>query len=139
MKYLVDASSVFVILRSLEEERALRLLSENCFLDLTKYEVGNALWKEHKLHHAIQQKEVEEFLDLFREVLSRTKILIVEPDDLSKVAGIATDEMTSFYDASYIIAAKNRNLTLVTEDTQLTKVASKHVRTMSSKQIISAS
>jgi predicted nucleic acid-binding protein len=139
MKYLVDASSVFVILRSLEEERALRLLSENCLLDLTKYEVGNALWKEHRLHRAIQQKEVEEFLDLFREVLSRTKILIVDPDDLSKVAGIAIDEMMSFYDASYIIAAKDRNLTLVSEDTQLTKVASKHVRTMSSKEIISAS
>ena len=85
------------------------------------------------------QKEVEEFLDLFREVLSRTKILMVDPDDLSKVAGIAIDEMMSFYDASYIIAAKDRDLTLVTEDTQLTKVASKHVRTMSSKEIISAS
>jgi len=135
MRYLVDASSVFLIIRSLEEEKALRLLSENCILDLTKYEVGNALWKEHRLHHTLKEKEVQEFLDLFSEVLSRTKILTVDPGDLSEVARFAIDEKTSFYDASYMMTARNRNLTLVTEDTQLRKVASKHVRAISSAEI----
>jgi len=135
MRYLVDASSVFLIIRSLEDEKALRLLSENCFLDLTKYEVGNALWKEHRLHRTLKEKEVQEFLDLFTQLLSRAKILTVDPRGLSEVARFAIDEKTSFYDASYIMTARNKDLTLVTEDTQLRKVASKHVRAISSAEV----
>lgn len=139
MKYLVDASSVFLAIKTFEEEEALRLLSENSILDLTKYEVGNALWKEHRLHNAIGEKEVQEFLDLLRNVLPRTKILTVGPKDLSEVSRIAITERTSFYDASYVMVARSQKLTLVTEDAQLTKIASKHVRTISGAKIRNAS
>jgi predicted nucleic acid-binding protein len=136
MKFLFDASSMVHVIKNYEEEKALRLLSDSCVLDLTKYEVGNALWKEHVLHKAIGGKEFTEFLDLLRTILLRTKALSVEAHDLSKVAEVAEKERITFYDASYVTVAKVRNLTLVTEDTRLAKAAFDHIKTASGKDLL---
>lgn len=135
MRFLFDASAVLQVIRGFEEEKALRMLGENCILDLTKYEVGNALWKEHVLHSAITEDEFHEFLDLLRSVVVRAKILAPDPENLSDVAGVAAKEKITFYDASYIAIAKIRKLTLITEDGRLAKVASKHAKVATSKDI----
>ena len=57
MKFLFDASSLFQVIKSVSEDGALRVLDENCILELTKYEVGNALWKEYVSHHTIGEDE----------------------------------------------------------------------------------
>jgi len=136
MKFLFDASSVVQVIKSYEEEKTLRLLSENCILDLTKYEVGNALWKEHMLRRAIEADELKELLDLLRTVILRTKAISVDAQDLPRVAEVAKNEGITFYDASYVIAAKVQNLTLVTEDANLAKAASKHTKAVHAKDII---
>jgi len=135
MKFLFDASSVLQLIRCSKEDKALRILAENCILDLTKYEIGNALWKEQMLHGAIGEEELSEFLDLLRSVVLRTKILTVDAERLSEVAGVAARERITFYDASYITVAKIHSLTLVSEDRELVKAASKHARTSSSTGI----
>ncbi len=136
MKFLFDASSLFQVIKSVSEDGALRALDENCILELTKYEVGNALWKEYVLHHTIGEDEFKEFLDLFQRVVLRTKVLVVGAEDLSDVAEVAAKEKITFYDASYIRIARTGNLTLVTEDEQLMKGASGYVRTATSKKVL---
>jgi predicted nucleic acid-binding protein len=134
MKYLLDASYVlWAIKSSSNEEDLLRLFSENCMLDLTKYEIGNGLWKEHTLHKSIQEDEFREFLSLLGRIVQRTQVLSVGAQDLPDVADIAVKEGITFYDASYIVVAKARNLILSTEDTRLEKVASKYTKTTSRK------
>jgi len=138
MRFLFDASSILQLIRGSKEEKALRMLTENCILDLTKYELGNALWKEHVLHRAIGEREFREFLDLLRSVIFRASILSVNGERLPDVAAVATREKITFYDASYITMAKIHNLTLVTEDKELAKAASKHTRTSSSIDVSSS-
>jgi predicted nucleic acid-binding protein len=135
MKFLLDASTVIQVIKGYEEEKTLRLLGENCILDLTRYEVGNALWKEHTLHRTIGAAEFREALELFRSITLRTKILSIGAHELVDAAEVAQKERMTFYDASYIVVAKTHDLTLVTEDTHLAKAASKHVKTASGKEI----
>lgn len=137
MKYLIDASAVVEIIKGLEEDKALRLLSENWILDLTKYEVGNAIWKERVLQKAIQEDEFQEFLNLFRSVLARTNALTVDEKTLLEVGQIASKEKITFYDASYVTIAEARNLTLVTEDAKLREVASKRLKTAATQEVFS--
>lgn len=129
MRFLLDASSMLQLIRSLEEDASLRVLSEGFVLDLGKYEVGNALWKEHILRHAITEGEFHEFLQLLTNVLLHTKILRVEAQNLSDVAKIAAKETITFYDASYIEVATDQKLTLITEDAKLAKAAAKYTKT----------
>jgi predicted nucleic acid-binding protein len=136
MKFLFDASSMIQVIKSCEEEKALRLLNENCILDLTKYEVGNALWKEHVLRRAIEADEFRELLDLLRTIILRTKVLSVDAQDLPDVAEVAEKERITFYDASYVVIAKVQNLTLATEDANLAKAASKHTKTVPAKDVL---
>jgi len=136
MKFLFDASSMVEVIKSCEEENTLRLLSDNCILDLTKYEVGNTLWKEHILNRAIEADEFRELLDLLRTIIPRTKVLSVDAQDLPDVAEVAEKERITFYDASYVTIAKAQNLTLVTEDTNLAKAASKHTKTVPAKDFL---
>jgi len=135
MRYLFDASSMFEVIKSCEEEESLRLLSENCILDLTKYEVGNAFWKEHVLHKTIGADEFKELLNLLRTIILRTKVLSVDAHKLPDVAQVAENERITFYDASYVTTAKLQNLTLVTEDAHLAKAASKYARTALAKDV----
>ena len=138
MKFLFDASSMLQLIKSFDEEKTLHMLGENCILDLTKYEVGNALWKELVLHQAIEEDDFREFLNLLRKVVIRTKMLAVEPQKLSDVGRVAAEERITFYDASYIIVAKIKNLTLITEDGKLARAASKHTKTAPSRDIPSS-
>ena len=131
MKFLLDASYVLEAIKCMDEGEALRLFGENCILDLTKYEVGNALWKEHTLHQSMEEEEFREFLSLFGRIIPQTQVLSVEGKDLPEVADLAAKERITFYDASYVIVAKSRDLPLVTMDAQLRKVASKYVKTTS--------
>ena len=137
MKLLFDASSLLEMIKSFDDEKTLRALRENCILDLTKYEVGNALWREHVLSQSIEKDEFQEFLDLLRIVVIRVKGLAAKPENLTDIALTAAEERITFYDASYITIAKTQDLTLITEDQQLAKVASKHAKTAGIKDIAS--
>jgi predicted nucleic acid-binding protein len=129
MRFLLDASSMLQLIKKLEEDMAVRTLSEGCVLDLGKYEVGNALWKEHILRHTITEDEFDEFFRLLASVITHTKIIRVEAQDLPGAAKIAAKEKITFYDASYVEAARGQDLVLITEDEKLAKAASKYAET----------
>ena len=137
MRALLDASAVLQVIKSLEDEQALRVFDDNCVLDLTKYEVGNGIWKEYALQHAIREEEFNDFLVSLQTVVNRSELLVPGPGDLLEIARIAAREKITFYDASYIAMAKIGKLALVTEDSKLSKMASKHTKTKSIKDLIS--
>ena len=101
---------------------------------MTKYEVGNAVWKQQRLQHAIDEKEFYELLDPFSKIFLNVKVLAIENGELRDVAEIAAKEKTTFYDLSYIVSAKRWGLTLVTEDGNLAQLAAKRVKGTSGKQ-----
>jgi predicted nucleic acid-binding protein len=137
MRVLLDASAVLQVIKSFEDERALRVFDENYVLDLTKYEVGNGIWKEYALRHALTEEEFHEFLASLRTVVDRAELLVPDPRNLLEIAQIAAKEKITFYDASYIAMAKIRKLALATEDSKLSKVASRHAKTKSTNDLIS--
>jgi predicted nucleic acid-binding protein len=108
-------------------ERSSRL---HCTLDVTRYEVGNVIWKEHTLHKSMEEGEFREFLSL-SDIVQRTQVLSVGAEELPDVADIAVKERITFYDASHIMVAKARNLTLATEDARLSKIAFNYTKTTS--------
>jgi len=137
MKALLDASAVLEVIKNFEDERALQLFGDSYVLDLTKYEVGNGIWKEYALQHAIQEDEFHEFLDSLRTVVGRAKLLVPDSTNLLEIARIAAKEKITFYDASYVAMAKARKLVLATEDSKLLKVASRHAKTKSTDDLFS--
>jgi hypothetical protein len=66
--------------------------SRESILDLTKYDVGNALRKEHALHKSMEEGEFHEFLSLFGSIIQRTQVLPVGAQDLFDVADITVKE-----------------------------------------------
>jgi predicted nucleic acid-binding protein len=137
MKTLLDASAVLEVIKNFQDEKALQVFDDSYVLDLTKYEVGNGIWKEYALQHAIQEDEFQEFLDSLRTVVDRAKLLVPDSTNLLEIAKIAAKEKITFYEASYVAMAKVRKLVLTTEDSKLSKVASRHAKTRSSVDLVS--
>lgn len=113
--YLLDASALYPLLRRLGD-KILLYRDELAILDLTFYEIGNVLWKEHRLGRIRDWRTASK---LFSEVLKELQVLRVE--NLEGILEIATERNLSFYDASYAYTAEKENLVLVTEDKKLLK------------------
>ena len=62
--------------------------------------------------------------------------MVPDSGNLLEIAKIAAKEIT-FYDASYVAMAKARKLVLITEDSKLLKVASRHAKTRSTGDLFS--
>ncbi|HID06421.1 MAG TPA: PIN domain-containing protein [Armatimonadetes bacterium] len=110
MRYLLDASALYPLVLRLRE-KVLLYASELAVLDLTAYEVGNALWKEHRRGRL---RDVEGAAALFERLLGALEKLRVE--DIGGVLKVALERGLTFYDASYVCAAEERGLTLVSDD-----------------------
>lgn len=136
MTVLIDASALLHVIRTASEEEALKLLSTNHVLDLTKYEVGNTLWKEHTLLHTLTRAEFEEFLTLFGRLMEKIPTLSPAPESLLSIGRLASQTRLSFYAASYIHLARSHHLTLVTTDETLARAATRYVKTLPTKDLV---
>ncbi len=112
--YLLDASAIYPLVLLLRE-RFLEYSSLFTVLDLTVYEVGNVLWKEHRRGRV---KDVGKAAKLFQEIFRNIHVLRLE-SGLQHVLELSVSENLTFYDASYLYAARSRGLRLVTEDQDL--------------------
>jgi predicted nucleic acid-binding protein len=116
-KYLLDAPALYPLVLKLGE----RILSySNLFaiLDLTVYEVGNAIWKEYRKGRI---KDPVLISRMFEEVIGDMKRLSMDVD-VSGVQEVAVKESLTFYDAAYVYVARKHGLKLVTEDKMLLKL-----------------
>jgi len=100
---------------------------------LAIYEIGNAIWKQAYQRRKISIEEGIIALDVLYEILENLKKL--EVGDPKEVLKIAVDEGLTFYDASYLHLAVKNNLTFVTDDDKLYRIAEKYIRVLKSKEL----
>jgi len=129
MKLLFDSSSII----NLCTERKIERLLGGSTLNLAFYELGNAIWKQVHLHKALTREEGGEALAALTQVYGQMRELPVE--DASSILTIAVEERLTYYDASYIHAAKKNEALLVTDDKKLHTAASKYVETTTSEEL----
>jgi len=112
-RFLLDASAVYPLVATLREEFVdhARLFA---VLDLTAYEVGNALLKEYRKGRV---RDLDAAFRLFESALSYVTVLNFP--GLSEVLKLAYSENLTFYDAAYLYSARARGMRLVIEDRDL--------------------
>ncbi|MBO3797277.1 MAG: type II toxin-antitoxin system VapC family toxin [Thermoproteota archaeon] len=112
---VLDTSALYPLLRKLGKGAA-SLLPRLMILDLTKYELGNIIWKEYRLGHVKNwEKSIEQWSRIIGELLSCS----IDAEHLKEIEKIAVERDLSFYDASYAYAAEKQNLKLISEDENL--------------------
>jgi predicted nucleic acid-binding protein len=121
--HLFDASSIMKLTKK-HPHKASTLLEGEHILDLTKYEVGNAIWKIIKLIEKTDKTNALEAVTQAYHLMALMEVIKVEDvETLTGTMEIAFDKDLSFYDSAYLQSAKKHGLTLVTEDTRLHKKA----------------
>jgi len=112
---IIDASALYPLLRRLGVKAA-EVLVRFAVLDLTKYEVGNVVWKEYG---AGLLKNWEKAMEGWSMIVGSMQKLSIKEEELKEVEGIAIERDVTFYDASYAFIAERKNLKLITEDKDL--------------------
>ncbi|MEM4639930.1 MAG: type II toxin-antitoxin system VapC family toxin [Thermofilum sp.] len=132
MKAIVDASSLLLMIKNVEEEALLDKLEGLATLDLAFYEIGNALWKQ-VVRGVASREEVERTALAIGKLLLVKGVIKVGWRDLgySAILNLAVDNGITFYDASYLAASIAFGVPLITEDEKLRRVAAKYVEVAS--------
>jgi len=136
--YLLDASAFISLIKNIDAELTFRCVQESAILDLTFYEAGNAIWKESTLGKFLSPHESEELAMTAQTILARMERMVQKVDGFREILEIAGKERLSFYDSSYLFSAKEKDLTLVTEDKELYNKAKKHVNVQKTADFIRA-
>jgi len=111
---ILDTSALYPLLKMAGRE-SVHVLMKTAILDLTKYELGNAVWREFKSGLIGNWEELmESWLDLLMEL--RTLSIGGKIKDVMKVA---VERDLTFYDASYVYLAETLNIKLITEDREI--------------------
>jgi len=127
---LFDASSLIYALKL----KLVDVLYGNYVQHLTVYEAVNAIWKEACLAKSLTLEEAEELVGVITEVLDYLNMLSIHPHEPEVLRRAVNLELT-VYDASYVVLAEKKGLTLVTEDRKLMEKAGKVIRVTSLKNI----
>ncbi len=130
-KFLFDASSVLYALKL----RNLKVIYNNYIQWLTVYEVTNALWKEASLIGIISLPEALKIIKLFMKTIEFMNLLNPHPYEEDMLT-IADKLGMTAYDASYVFLAKQKGLSLVTEDEKLRRKAKGFIKVVSLGQIV---
>ncbi|MEM1517341.1 MAG: type II toxin-antitoxin system VapC family toxin, partial [Thermofilum sp.] len=106
MKAIVDASSLLLMIKNVEEEALLDMLDGLATLDLAFYEIGNALWKQ-VVRGVASREEVERTALAIGKLLLVKGVIKVGWRDLgySAILNLAVENGITFYDASYLAAS----------------------------------
>jgi len=125
--HLLDASAFMFLIKKSNAKGAIECLQDSTVLDLTYYEVGNAIWKESTLTKFLTPEDSKTLEKVAQTILMKTDRITIEAAVFQKILEIAKNEKLSFYDSSYIYFAKEKDLKLITEDKQLKAKAQKYV------------
>ncbi len=125
MSYILDSSAIFRAIK----ENVVETLVGNYTLELARYELGNALWKEYIFHKKINKDELRRLIRLIKEVLNIVEVLGIECHE-EEILDTAEELKSTFYDASYIFYAKEKKLSLITEDEALLNKARTYVKAL---------
>ncbi len=118
MTVLFDTSALMNLVRR-EKDRCLDLLEGNAILSLTPYEVGNVLWKEVRLRGTLKPDEAKYVQETLELVFGRMEV--IDPSEWERILDLAVKTGITFYDASYVMVAMERDLPLITDDERLAR------------------
>lgn len=122
-KNLFDASAIMLLAKNHPEETHERLKNEY-LLDMTLYEIGNAVWKIYKL---LRKPDKDKAIESIEQVHRLTALMIKqEARNMHAYISIMDNAFQynlTYYDSAYLTTAQQLKLTLVTEDEQLAKAA----------------
>ena len=129
MSYLLDANAFLDLVR-----RKKTLIAGQYILDLTIYEIGNAIWKEVTLFRTLTKDEAIQFMTDLMNIIQKMNIIRIQ-EDLNQIMSLAIEKHLTFYDAAYLHFAAKKGLTLVTNDKKLFSVAKDKVKVLHSDEI----
>ena len=132
MRYLFDSSSIYRI--AFEAETAGKLI-DGCTCSLVRYELGNILIKETRIMKTIDESEQKRVLSLIMKALDFMHFVALRGDEV-KIIEIGMKYGLTFYDASYVYAAKKASATLVTEDGKLARKVSDYIKTVRAEEVL---
>lgn len=130
MRYLLDASALLPLVTGFGKELLAKASKQwLATTDLGIYEACNSLWKLCTLLRTISADEAIETSVALKELTGHDIIHLVgiAGSELSDSLRLACEEKLTFYDASYLIAARNEKAVLVTDDVKLRESARSHV------------
>ncbi|MGI0056727.1 MAG: type II toxin-antitoxin system VapC family toxin [Nitrosarchaeum sp.] len=111
--------------------KAPRLLRSQSILDLTTYEIGNAVWKLAYLQKKITPEQACKLLESFVSLRQSMQILGINEIE-EEIKNFSMTTGMTFYDSAYVIVAKRVGLALVTDDKSLAKTAAKYLTVIGS-------
>ncbi|MGB9727814.1 MAG: type II toxin-antitoxin system VapC family toxin [Nitrososphaeria archaeon] len=109
---IIDTSALYPLLKKVGKSAA-SLLTRLAVLDLTKYELGNVVLKEHKLGLIDDWKNC---IENWSKIIEEIQTYSIKIQHLKHVENIAIERNLTFYDASYIYVSEANNLKLITLD-----------------------
>jgi predicted nucleic acid-binding protein len=122
MKYIFDSSAIFKAIK----ENKIEILVGNCTLELARYEMGNIIWKNYTLQAKATDQELKILAKIIKQTLNIMEITQINCNE-EEILETATKLKITFYDASYTYYAKMKELTLITEDSQLLKKVTPYI------------
>ncbi|MCL4356793.1 MAG: type II toxin-antitoxin system VapC family toxin [Candidatus Thermoplasmatota archaeon] len=125
---LLDASAIFNLFQS----GKYHLLFAGATIPLAKYEIGNILWKNHRIKDRISKEEAKESGAVLFELLDSMEMIVPSPNSTLK---LSLEEGLTFYDSSYLVSAIETGYDLITDDTKLHRIATQKVQTRKSSDL----
>ena len=127
MDRLYDASAFFNL--SARTDQYENFLGQ-AVLDLTQYELGNAVSKKYKDDRAVMLKLFDECVD----ILAHMHVLGTGGMERDVLVTASSTGLT-FYDSAYVVAAERHGLVLVTDDAEMSQAARRRgIQTISSAE-----
>jgi len=130
MKYLFDSSAIF---RAIKENK-IEFLNGNYTLELARYELGNIIWKDTVLRAKLSKHESQMIAKTIKHTLTVMEVLQIAGRE-EEIIDTAAEHKITFYDASYVYFAKEKEIPLITEDLRLIKKVSPTITTLTLKDI----
>lgn len=128
MDRLYDASAFFNLLARSDQYG--HFLGQ-AVLDLTQYELGNAVSKKYKGDLALMLKLFDECVD----ILDHMRVIGMEGMERDVLVTASSTGLT-FYDSAYIAAAERHGLVLVTDDAEMSEAARRRgISTIASAEV----
>jgi len=117
--FLFDASALYKLITIYKDYTDKIDYNYIYILDLTFYEIGNAIWKDYYLLKRIT--DFTETSEVIYEILKELNVIENLSLSFIEIIKIAIEKNLTYYDASYVYASKNFGLILVSEDKDLIK------------------
>jgi predicted nucleic acid-binding protein len=125
MKYLFDALAIFKAIK----ENKIETLVGNYTLELARYELGNILWKNFALQAKATDQEIKTLAKIIKQTLNTMETTQINCNE-QEILQTAAKLKITFYDASYAYYANTKNLTFITEDSQLLKKVLPYIKAL---------